>query len=501
MKNPDRVAAAILVVALAFATAAHWQWLLGVPVGVDEAWTVVVTRRLLTGDRLYTDVFVGTTPLAFQLQWMVAAIWENSVAQLRTIAHVVSLATLLVAWAASRSLEVHPAWSAVLVAAGALWFNPSSDSLYSLLSTLWIAIVLLALSKERSPYRMRWLLVGSVACGLSIATKQNVGVLITLAFTISLLILGVPARSSDRWRLLLGVCVPPVLTLLPTIVHGGFADFLRFALRNKVTYLANASVSYASYVNLTPIGEIRLSGVLEGLREWGVSVPFLLPGLIVILSVWALVCRSADRRLGATLLMTAAAMAGIYPRPDSAHLQIAVPALLLSTVVLLDRCVRLGKALGRFLSASAIGAVLLISALRLQAIDRPTRSVDVEIPELAGLRLVPAARDSLLVQREDVRTGAAGRATLLLHPAAPVLYLISGVRNPTPYDYPLVTPFGPQGQQQVLSAIAAGTLRQVCLYTASWPILEPTALTAGVPKLMRLSQRGRVCDTFVREKP
>ncbi len=43
-------------------------------------------------------------------------------------------------------------------------------------------------------------------------------------------------------------------------------------------------------------------------------------------------------------------------------------------------------------------------------------------------------------------------------PRAGILYLLSGVRNRTPFDYPLVSTFGRSGQQRVIRDFERGNL-------------------------------------------
>jgi hypothetical protein len=61
------------------------------------------------------------------------------------------------------------------------------------------------------------------------------------------------------------------------------------------------------------------------------------------------------------------------------------------------------------------------------------------------------------------REAAAREPVFLLVPNAGLYYLVSGVRNPTPFDYPLVTAFGRTGMADVAARIEQGTLPQVCM--------------------------------------
>ena len=52
---------------------------------------------------------------------------------------------------------------------------------------------------------------------------------------------------------------------------------------------------------------------------------------------------------------------------------------------------------------------------------------------------------------------------MLLLPNASLLYLTSGVENPTPHDYPLLTAIRRDGQLETIEQLQSGALRRVCL--------------------------------------
>ena len=67
--------------------------------------------------------------------------------------------------------------------------------------------------------------------------------------------------------------------------------------------------------------------------------------------------------------------------------------------------------------------------------------------------------------------------TFLLVPDAGLYYLITGMRNPTPYDYPYVTAFGRNGEAQTAAAIRRGEITKVLIDVvdrrlAAWPLIH-----------------------------
>ena len=76
-----------------------------------------------------------------------------------------------------------------------------------------------------------------------------------------------------------------------------------------------------------------------------------------------------------------------------------------------------------------------------------------------------------------------GGTVFLLRPDAAVWYLATGVRNPTPYDYPLASPFGPDGQQVLAGNLASGQVRYCCWVPSHAGALTPTHLEEYVATL------------------
>ena len=64
---------------------------------------------------------------------------------------------------------------------------------------------------------------------------------------------------------------------------------------------------------------------------------------------------------------------------------------------------------------------------------------------------------------------------MLLLPNASLLYLTSGVENPTPHDYPLLTAIRRDGQLETIEQLQSGALRRVCLGSFDGdPSMRPT---------------------------
>ena len=82
-------------------------------------------------------------------------------------------------------------------------------------------------------------------------------------------------------------------------------------------------------------------------------------------------------------------------------------------------------------------------------------------------------------------------------PQAGFYYLSAGIRNPTPFDYPLATAFGVNGEQAVITAIAEGRITHVCWQYWPW-VLRPASLEEFVANHLRLLTRLGACTLYSR---
>ena len=90
------------------------------------------------------------------------------------------------------------------------------------------------------------------------------------------------------------------------------------------------------------------------------------------------------------------------------------------------------------------------------------------------------------------------RRILLLLPDAGFRYLTTGLRNPTPFDFPFVTTFGRNGQQRVVDSLRSGRIGPVCL-GRSWFGLEQTQIVNYVRTTMRARAQLGFCTLYTRK--
>jgi hypothetical protein len=98
-------------------------------------------------------------------------------------------------------------------------------------------------------------------------------------------------------------------------------------------------------------------------------------------------------------------------------------------------------------------------------------------------------------QAQALTQHTGGEPTLLLAPDASLYYLVSGLKNPTPFDYPLLTTFGRRGMNEVMMALDEGRIRAVCLKKLDW-VLAPVELERYVASTLHWVGSAGPCDLY-----
>ena len=334
----------------------------------------------------------------------------------------------------------------------------------------------------------RLLALAAAAAGVSFSFKHNTGLLALAALAVGVVL----ARDRLSARALGGavaaLVVSIALPLLPVLVQGGGPKLFEYGVIAKTSYVDLAAISY-----------------WDGL-ERGVSGPdvrhlyFVLPLIVVPLLALVVARPGPLPRTAAatTAAFVLAALANAWPLVDLYHLLTAAPLLLLGLwmgahVLLRDRARRVAERV----AAVAVGGALvfLLSAAVLHWARDDWEPSD--IPHLRGALMPPDSQSD--VRRRAAALGAAARTggpVLILAPDAALRHLISGTPNSTRWDYPLVTTFGPSGEEELREAIEKRRFAAVCIVTSHDDPLRPLALEAAVRKMLRPAEDGVGCTMY-----
>ncbi len=272
---------------------------------LDEAWMLWVTKRVTSGDRLYSDVYYVSTPLGIWLSAAFALVGGVQLWVLRVLEVTIFVAELLLALSIARWCRVS-APTLVLTGAGVFAVGaPASEwiSVYSSVAVLFGMVALRVLlawidrGDASAPTTTRsWVLAGAgAACGLSFASKPNIGLLMLAAACASIWITTRGASAEARGPL--GRALAPVggafvavlvLMAIPIVAAGSWSAFVSDVFADKGDYLRVGSSYFTIVGNQF---DILVTAFGEGERALTIlhAVVVMLPIVIVAISIWALV--------------------------------------------------------------------------------------------------------------------------------------------------------------------------------------------------------------------
>ena len=463
------VAAAVLVAALG------WWCVPRLPANPDECWHLLVVRRVGAGRRLYRGVFFGAGPWSVWVARLAVRWWGERLLVLRRVAVLLSVALGAAAWA--WTLAVGVPWPTGLAVAGgtmllstALW---TVDNHYGLWSRLGVLVALGATLAVDDPLTAG--VVGGAGLALALLNKYTLG----LATLPGLLAIGAEQDAPFPVLLVLGLGGLLALAGYAFAARGGVGpSMVQRVLRNKRTFVTTAGSGFLTGWRAM-LGRPPVQSVLEWRVSWVAYALTALSGCLVLVDAVLATVRGGDGGVTRAVLgLALVALAALWPRADEVHVRCSLPLWTTPAVAAADR---LSPALGIVWAslvavAGLVSAVLAVAERRATAVPAPTGT------PFDGVNAWPWDLAEVMAGGEELRR-LTGGTVFLLRPDAAVWYVATGLRNPTPYDYPLASPFGPDGQQVLATNLASGRVRYCCWAPSLAGALAPTYLEEYVATL------------------
>lgn len=469
----------------------------------DESWILRVVDRMAEGDVLYRDVFFGSTPLAPWLALGPVALLGSEMLVLKGVGAAVHTGAALATASAARALGFAPRAAVLIALLCVVVPGLRASSLYNELSiALTLAALAAVLRWEPDSGSRRWLVAAGVCVGLAFATKHNVGAFAVLALAGAIVAIGGWRRAFAAGpSAAAGTLAGATLPLVPVLLTGGGPRLVEYTVTAKGTYTERAGVSLLDSMEegvAAVLDVVDLSSLEDALLQLGfLALPVAAIGLALA------VARAPDpvqrgRLLTVALFCTAVA-ANLYPRADASHLRVALPALFLALAVVARDVL---PAPPRTATAAAAGglALLLTLATLLAPPLRLARgsAVIADMPHFRGVLLTPGERNRARDSRRRLLAAARRNEPILtLGSSAAYVQLLAELESPTPYDYPLVTALGRDGEARTADAIRAGEIPAACI-TLSERGIEAARIEAAVRDVLPYRGSLGVCRLYAR---
>jgi hypothetical protein len=441
-------------------------------VSLDEGQLAAIGARMIAGDVLYRDIYTGIFPGIYWLAACLFQLFYVDVLVLRWAQVVVNCLTATFLFMLARSLA--PGFLSVLVPVAYLALAMVSFPVFTMLtySSVSLLAALGALLAAR-----RYVASGSTAWGVAVGLllaacvifKQNYGALTLLAFGISFLFLRREGALTSKS--LVSIMLPPIVAGLVVaaaavnflVASGGWENFLDATL---LTILDSQMEAFDQPIpplfGAHPTGDGKflffygpggMFGAMFHGHWWADPVALsrasragygsaMLALVMLPFILWRFGFRgSAGERATARLIAPFAGLffLGIFPSAIWSHLAAVFPPLLVILAASAYGAATLAATKAPFAYPAVVAVAMLSMApviATAAAVAADVRSFHSESHGLQGASVLLSARDSSLYGAADafLRRCAGEGDSILVAPDMPLLYVMTGLRNPTPYD-------------------------------------------------------------------
>ena len=241
---------------------------------------------------------------------------------------------------------------------------------------------------------------------------------------------------------------------------------------------------------------------IESLKDWFMRLQYFFPALAVLLLLSTAAFSKGSRRIEATatLLFCSAGFLNMFPRADVYHVSFGACFSVLGVVMgihLLWPTSLSKKKISTALCCAA--AVVLVSGFLL--LNHPLyeilkgERVHSSFPPFFGSFI---DKDELAYDQSStaaLKDALKDEQAMLQIITASYYYLTSGIKNPTPWDYPLKNDFGKSGETDTINRIRRGDITAVCYREIGGP-LEPDILRAFILSIMNGGADTGICRVY-----
>ncbi|MBI4854375.1 MAG: glycosyltransferase family 39 protein [Acidobacteria bacterium] len=462
----------------------------------DEAWFLQVLSRINSGEILYKDISYGVTPLALYITAIFTYIFGIELLVIKILGSIIfTISTLLVVHIAKKlGLKTSSITALAFVLLTYTIASPYSlGALYTPLANLFfLSSFTFTLNWQKAKDQNQPdkkllinLVIAGIFAGFCFMSKQNIGIYLLTAL---LAVVAINYKSNLFSRnslvsfsiILFIFALVSALVSLPILVSGGMEKFIYYSFFNKTTYLAKSSISYftqlSKLLSLLEVPLENISAIIENFR-------FLLP-LLAFISLLLVIAKADDSQNNFNVTITiffVASFLGVFPRVDIAHLSPTLPVIILALFYCLDYLLEaeIYKTLSTIISSVYILFLLSILLGYKQLFFSPDSQFS-SLPHFQGILIDKIGENNSEKIVEMFSPYKESKETFLISPSAGFYYLISGLKNPTPFDYPLITTLGAKGEQEVIAAISEKKIKHVWIENSKATIylenLKATAL-------------------------
>jgi hypothetical protein len=437
------------------------------PVNTDEAWIMVVARRVLRGEVLYRDVFFGTGPAPMWLLVGTCRLTSAQVWALRSLCAASTAATALGLQAIGHNAGL-ARWftSAIVVIEVGLCSLGGVDSLYVGVTK---AAALGAIACLAASTWFPMVLVAGCLAGVACSSKYTIGAAAIFGGLIMISSANSPhtGRVPRLGAFLFASLLVTVLMVIPVMAQGGLSAMLLRLGRGKASFLRHGTMGLRAglaHRKREARSNDRLSissALVRSVLRFESTVFASAAALVLAFVAIAKMDPSVTAIDAQIIALSLTWISIVVPRADLTHVLSGFGVAICIALLSLDQLSRRGILSDTTTNnARAVIAVwaLLIVLVRVVALvgaapHRATRHATGAKGVLFALVDLQDADDFANAVKNSTTSNC-----FLVGRDAPALWLVSDVKNATPYDYPMASTFGITGETDVARMLMTGSI-------------------------------------------
>jgi hypothetical protein len=430
------------------------------PMVLDEEWFFVVVRRVRSRELLYRDVFYGAGPTPV---WLACGAVKVAGLQFVVVRAVAAGVTAVTATAAAWMVRE---WGAGIIGVATACLITAlsgcasrTDNLYGELTRCGVVLGL-ALVVAADGQNVPLSLAAGAAAAVALTSKYSAGAV--GAVGIGGAVVAAATSAAVVVACAIGAIVVTALVLAPLFVQGTVRDAWNRLVVNKSVYLSQGSVGFrAGLRDLLTVPGASWRARVHRLALATAYAGLPIAGVALVAAVWLATIGEPAERVVVVCTLAVFWASLVWPRADAVHVHaaLALPLVaLILGVVALERANAIDGVYVDIVIGALFAWTLLLSLVVLLECVRCLRMPhDRGLPYCRWLPGDTRVRSEVLPSLQEIEA-VAGRSVLLLGGYAPLWYLVSNLSNPTPYDIPAASVFGPHGQAQVVCQIQSGDI-------------------------------------------
>ncbi|NGX47962.1 MAG: hypothetical protein K1000chlam3_01347 [Chlamydiae bacterium] len=415
----------------------------------DETWFLQVVNRVLSGDVLYRDVFLGVTPLSVYIPAFFCWIFGSELLVVRLVHALYFAVGIFLSCGILKELKGSHSFSFLFILSFFVFAHSQVTwgySGYNALANVFFLGCFYFTLRWINYFSIRQLALAAAMAGLCFCTKQNVGALAFICLLTVFIVVSRHARIKSMLVLFFSFSIVIAACLISSAIQGGWGNFLDYVIFNKSRYLRSGHPNYF----LIP----------SSWDSYSIFI-FIAPFSLVFLLIFSFIKRKVESIILWIFLF--AAILTLYPRPDNAQKMLCIPFVLIAIVYFFDSSKFKKGILGTWFSLALIFSLSQSSMGFFQGKKRISK-----IPHFRGIVMDKKCHMHWKSMKKRFTRLDMGDRLFFLSTHAGFYYLLFDLKNPTPFDLPIHPALGCHGEELIQQKIQIGQIDKIFIDHISW---------------------------------